>query len=80
MNQLLVYQVLKDSSEKWPLLPAVYDEFGALTFSELYNETETLKKELIALGVTKGMGIGVMARNGRNFITAILQLLAVELP
>ena len=71
MNDLLVYDVLKDAAQKWPHLPAVYDEFGMLTFSELYSETETLKQQLIQLGITKGMGVGVMAKNSRNFISGI---------
>jgi len=75
MNDLLVYNVLKDAAHKWPDLPAVYDEFGMLTFKQLYTETETLKQQLIELGVCKGMGVGVMARNSRNFISGIFAVI-----
>lgn len=75
MNDLLVYNVLKDAARKWPDFPAVYDDYGMLTFNELLTETETLKLQLITLGICKGMGIGVMARNGRNFITAIFAVI-----
>ncbi len=75
MNNLLVYNVLKEAAEKWPDLSAVYDEYGTLTFLELYNETENLKNELINLGVTQGMGVGVMARNSRNFISGIFAVI-----
>lgn len=71
MNAPLVYDALKDAAQKWPNSPAVYDEYGMLTFEQLYTETEVLKNKLLALGVTKGMGIGVMSRNSRNFIIGI---------
>lgn len=66
-----VYEILFASAKKWPDSPAIIDEFGTLTFKELYDEAEELKVKLLALGVKEGMGIGVMARNSRNFITAI---------
>ena len=75
MNDLLVYNVLRNAAHKWPNLPAVYDEYGMLTFSELYSETEALKQELITLGICKGMGVGVMAKNGRNFISGIFAVI-----
>jgi len=37
----------------------------------LYAQTETLRLHLINLGLKPGMGIGVKARNGRNFIMGI---------
>ena len=75
MNQTPVYNVLKEAAEKWGQSPAIYDEYGILTFEQLYKEAETLKEKLIDLGVTKGMGIGVMARNSRNFITGIFSVI-----
>ncbi len=75
MNAPLVYDALKDAAHKWPDSPAVYDEFGMLTFEQLYTETEVLKHKLLQLGVTKGMGIGVMSRNSRNFITGIFAVI-----
>lgn len=71
MSTLAVYNILKESSEKWPSKPAIHDEFGTLTFLELYNQAEALREELITLGLTAGMGVGVMARNSRNFIIGI---------
>jgi long-chain acyl-CoA synthetase len=71
MNELLVYQVLVDAANKWPNKPAVYDEYGMMTFFDLYNQTEVLRKNLLELGVKEGMGIGVKAKNDRNFIIGI---------
>lgn len=70
-SELLVYEILKDAAQKWPNRPAVYDDHGMMTFGELYAQTETLRLNLIDLGLKSGMGIAVKARNGRNFIMGI---------
>lgn len=75
MNGLFAYNALKDAAQKWPTSPAIYDEYGTLTFEQLFQETEILKNQLINLGVVKGMGVGVMARNSRNFITGIFSVI-----
>lgn len=75
MTNPIVYEILKTSAEKWPNNPAVFDEYGSLTFKELFDEAEELRSKLIALGVKEGMGIGVMARNSRNFITGIFAVI-----
>ena len=68
---LLVYEILKDAAQKWPTRPAVYDEYGMMTFSELYAQTELLRMNLADLGVKPGMGMGVKACNSRNFIIGL---------
>ena len=40
MNQLPVYEILKEAAQKWPDNPAVYDEHGMISFQELFNEAE----------------------------------------
>ncbi|MBL0182117.1 MAG: acyl--CoA ligase [Chitinophagaceae bacterium] len=71
MKQWPVYEILKEAAEKWPGNPAVYDDQGVISFSQLFTETEELRKHLLNLGIKEGMGIGVMAANGRNFIIGI---------
>lgn len=71
MNQLPVYEILRDAAKKWPGNPAVYDDHGMINFQQLYNEADELRTHLIKLGIKEGMGIGVMAGNGRNFIIGI---------
>lgn len=71
MDQWPVYELLREAAKKWPANAAVYDDNGTVSFQELFNETEALRLELIRLGITPGMGIGVMAANGRNFIIGI---------
>lgn len=75
MNHHLVYNTLKEAAKNWPHSPAIFDEYGTLSFAQLFQETETLKNKLQALGVTEGMGVGVMARNGRNFISGIFAVM-----
>jgi acyl-coenzyme A synthetase/AMP-(fatty) acid ligase len=69
--ELSVYKALTDAAKNWPSSPAVHDEHGTLSFKQLLAETEELKNTLLRLGVKKGMCVGVMARNSRNFISGI---------
>ena len=71
MSYLPVYEILKEAAQKWPANPAVYDDHGMISFQQLFTETEELRLQLIRLGIKEGMGIGVMAGNGRNFIIGI---------
>ncbi len=71
MNQLPVYEILRDAAQKWPDNPAVYDEHRMISFQELFVEAEELRLHLMSLGIKEGMGIGVMAGNGRHFIIGI---------
>lgn len=75
MNHLLAYSALINAAKNWPNLPAIYDEHGSLTFQQLFEEAEQLKGQLAKLGVQQGMGVGVMARNSRNFITGIFAVI-----
>ena len=71
MGLLPVYEILREAAQKWPDNPAVYDDFGTISFQQLFTETEELRVQLMHLGITEGMGIGVMAGNGRNFVIGI---------
>jgi long-chain acyl-CoA synthetase len=71
LGDLHVYKILKDAARVWPGNPAIYDEYGMLTFGQLYAEAETLRLQLLDLGITTGMAVGVKAKNGRNFIISL---------
>ena len=75
MKNQLVYNLLKSAAQKWPENPAIHDEHGSLSFISLESEVESLKLELIDLGIKPGMGVGVMARNSRNFIISVFAVL-----
>ena len=71
MNYLPVYEILKEAAKHWPTNPAVYDDYGVINFQQLFTEAEDLRLQLTQMGIKEGMGIGVMATNGRNFIIGI---------
>jgi fatty-acyl-CoA synthase len=52
--------------------PAVEDEAGSLTFSELHRRSNALARALAAAGVREGDGMAIMCRNHRGFIEATL--------
>ncbi|MBN8783533.1 MAG: hypothetical protein ABS85_08940 [Sphingobacteriales bacterium SCN 48-20] len=71
MNDLPVYEVLRQAAINWPQRPAVIDEYGTMTFDMLWNETELLKAQLQQQGVTTGHAVGMKAHNGRYFIIGL---------
>jgi acyl-CoA synthetase (AMP-forming)/AMP-acid ligase II len=62
------YQLLEFAAQSWPDKPAIIEKDGVVSYSELYAQTEGLKAELLRLGLFKGQGLGVMARNGSAFV------------
>jgi acyl-CoA synthetase (AMP-forming)/AMP-acid ligase II len=78
-----VFNVLIEAANQWPNKTAVYDDLGKQTFAELFSEAEKLRVQLLANGVKEGMAVGVMAKNGRNFIAGIFAVIgtgAVAMP
>jgi fatty-acyl-CoA synthase len=55
-----------------PAEPAVEDEAGSLTFSELHQRSNSLARGLRAAGVRPGDGVAIMCRNHQGFIEATL--------
>lgn len=66
-----VYDIIHRAAVNWGDKPAIYDEYGILTFKELETEVTGLTEKLKALGVSEGNAIGVIARNSRQFIIGI---------
>lgn len=75
MQDKNVYDVLVRANKNWPNHPAIYDDFGTMTFSELFAEAEALKLQLIQRGIGEGQAIGMMARNGRAIIIGIFAVI-----
>jgi acyl-CoA synthetase (AMP-forming)/AMP-acid ligase II len=51
---------------------AVIDELGTLTFREVHERTNALSRALKSDGIGVGDGIGVMCRNHRGFVDAVI--------
>lgn len=66
-----LFTVLAVSAARWPQRTAIIDEDGALSYHELQSMAESLAVELLDAGVRPGQPVGVMARNGRNFVAAV---------
>src|SRR5688500_10447918 len=58
----------------YPGAEAAVDDRGALTFAELDERTSRLANALSDAGVLEGDGVGLMARNHRGFVEAIVAL------
>lgn len=68
---------------RWPDRRLVIDDAGVLTAGELVAAIVALRDRLVAAGVGPGQGLGVLARNGRDFVIGVLAGLgtgAVVLP
>jgi long-chain acyl-CoA synthetase len=66
-----VYRLIEIAAQSWPERTALVDEYGAMTFAELYAQTENLKARLQETGIGE-MGLAIMGRNGRAFVMAML--------
>src|SRR3954452_74602 len=51
---------------------AIIDELGTLTFREVHERTNALAHSLAADGIEAGDGVGLMCRNHRGFIDAVI--------
>jgi len=66
-----LYALLAIAAARWPDRTAIIDDDGALSYLELQAETESLARELSGHGVGPGHAVGIMCRNGRNFVAAV---------
>ncbi len=51
---------------------AIIDELGTLTFRQVHERTNALADALAADGIEEGDGIGIMCRNHRGFVDAVI--------
>ncbi|MBK7433245.1 MAG: acyl--CoA ligase [Chitinophagaceae bacterium] len=74
MNSPDVYSVLAHAARQWPERPSIYDQWGMMSFGELYAETEILRNQLLESGIRSGMCIGLRSPNGRGFIIGLFAI------
>ena len=62
------------SAIRYPSETAVIDELGMLTFEEVHRRSNALASSLSDAGVLEGQLVGVMCRNHRGFVEAVVAL------
>ena len=60
------------SAQRYGGETALIDELGTLTFREIHERTNALAHGLAAAGVQEGDGVGLMCRNHRGFVEAVV--------
>ena len=60
------------SAARYPDEVAIIDELGTLTFKEVHERSTRLASALREDGVQEGDGVGIMCRNHRGFIDAVV--------
>jgi fatty-acyl-CoA synthase len=60
------------SAERYGSETAIIDELGTLTFREVHERTNALAHALAADGIGVGDSIGLMCRNHRGFVDAVI--------
>lgn len=78
-----IFSLLEEAASQYPRELAVVDRFGALTYSELLQQTLDLKCLFEKYGVCPRMGVGFRVSNGRAFLAglfAVSGLGAVVMP
>src|SRR5687768_16724739 len=60
------------SAERYGSETAIIDELGTLTFAEVHARTNALANALKGEGIAAGDSVGVMCRNHRGFVDAVI--------
>ncbi len=78
-----VAAMLDAAASRWGDRTALVDERGAVGFAALADQARALAERLTQAGVRPGQGVGLVARNGREFVVGAFALLrtgAVVMP
>ncbi len=67
-----VEHILALGAETWPRRPAIIDARGSISYAELYHQSQMLQRDLLRAGLRPGMGLGVLGRNSRHFVAAMI--------
>ncbi len=60
------------ATARYPLAPALIDDAGPITFTQLWRATDGIGRELRGRGVGPGSTVGILARNGRVFVLSLV--------
>lgn len=74
---------LKQSADRFPDHPAIIDQYGQMSYSELNNAVDQVALLLTDSGIHNSQGIGVLGANSRDFVVmafAVMRTGAVMMP
>jgi fatty-acyl-CoA synthase len=60
------------ATARYPLAHALIDDRGPLTYTQLWGATDRIGRGLRSHGVGPGSTVGILARNGRGFVTSVV--------
>ena len=66
-----VYDTLRESAKNSPHNIVVIDEYGKISFAELFHQTEQLKNYLLSQNIKQGIAVGIITKNSRYFIISL---------
>lgn len=62
-----IFSLLEEAASRTPNKPLIVDRFGSLTYASALQQTETIARNLVSLGVRPGDRIAVQLPNWRHF-------------
>ena len=65
------------SAARYPNTVAIVDESGATTYEELWRRSQSVAAGLVAAGVAPGSVVGLLGRNHRGFVEALIAVSAI---
>lgn len=68
MSTSRVESIIAQAARSWPRQPAIIDAYGVLDYQSLAEQVGDVSVRLRRQGIGPGMGVGIMARNGRGFV------------
>ena len=66
-----LYTLFAIAAARWPDRTAIIDDDGALSYCELQSRIESLARELYRDDLGARQAVGIMCRNGRDFVAAV---------
>jgi acyl-CoA synthetase (AMP-forming)/AMP-acid ligase II len=66
-----LYTLFAVAAARWPDRTAMIDDDGALSYSALQSKIESLAREFYRDDLGARQAVGIMCRNGRNFVAAV---------
>jgi acyl-CoA synthetase (AMP-forming)/AMP-acid ligase II len=66
-----LYTLFAIAAARWPDRTAIIDDDGALSYRELQSKIESLAGELYRDELGARQAVGIMCRNGRDFVAAV---------